>query len=340
MSSLYRRNGIYWLSFRSQGRSYCISLGTRDRSTALYLKAKKDQALAEGKEALPGHNRDIAAILEEYRLAFEHHKTKDTHSDDINRIKRFLGWANLHKFSQFTEKKLQDYLTYRISTEKISLNTANRVVTNLKTFLNFAVRRRHILENPLQHFKKYQLTENPGRFLSKEEIKDLLTAARNPGNYADGKPTLYPVLATALYTGMRRQEVFNLEWQNIDFNRNILTIVNKPGFTTKTKKFRTIPLAAELKNILWSSRRAGGKCFDVTNSRRIFERIIRDAGLKEIGWREIRRTFGSHLAMNGVSLLKIAKWYGHSTPQVTYKHYAHLAPEASDSDIDRLTIGQ
>lgn len=340
MSSLYKRNTVYWLSFRRNGKSHCISLTTRDRSTALYLKAKKDQELAEGKETLPNQEKEISPALEEYRKAFEYRKNKDTQNDDINRIKRFLEWAAIHRFSQITDKKLQDYLTHRIDKEKIALNTANRVITNLKTFLNFAVRNKYIFENPLRYFKKYRLIENPGRFMNLDEIATLLNVAKDPANYADGNPTFYPILATAIGEGMRRREVFNLDWPDIDFDRNTITIVNKPGFTIKTKKFRTIPLAKNVKKILLPLRKESGRCFDTTNARRIFDRLIREAKLKGIGWREIRRTLGSHLAIKGVSLLKIAKWYGHSDPKITYKHYAHLAPETSDSDINRFKISK
>jgi len=336
MSHLYRRNSIYWIAYYQNNKLYRQSLKTKDRSTAIYLQSKKNQEISEGKLILPDANKDVGIALEEYRRAFEHHKTKDTHNDDINRIKNFFRWADIRRFEQITEKKLQDFLTYRINNEKITLTTANRVITNLKTFLNFAVRRRYIIENPVRFFKRYRIPENPGRFLTNDEIDRLLAAAKDPENYIDGKPTFYPILATAIYSGMREQEIFSLEWQNIDFNRNIIIILNKPGFTTKTKKFRVIPLNNKLKTILLPLRKASGRCFDTTNQRRIFDRIIRNAKLEGIGWREIRRTLGSHLAMEGVSLLKIAKWYGHSNPQITYKHYAHLAPETSDNDINRF----
>ena len=337
MSHLYRnppKTGNYWRAYYRDGKLYRKSLKTKDRTTAKYLQAKADQELTNGETIIPNPDQDILSILEEYRRAFEHRKSKDTHSDDINRIKRFFEWAGISRFNQITEKKLQDFLTHRINTEKITLTTANRVTTNLKTFLNFAVRRRYIIENPLRFFKKYKLTENPGRFLTKGEIKKLLQKANDPKIYVDHKPTFYPILATAVYAGMREDEVFSLDWQNIDFKRNVITLINKPGFTTKSKKFRTVPLSKKLKTILLPLRRSSGRCFDITNNRRIFDRIILKAKLEGIGWREIRRTLASHMAMKGVSLLKIAKWYGHSDPKITFKHYAHLAPESSDSDIN------
>jgi len=345
MSSLYRRNGIYWLSFRENGKGKGISLKTRDRTKAICLKAKKDLEIGHLGNPSPDQDREIYPIMEEYRKAYDFRKTKDSHNDDIGRVDRFFKWANIRKFSDITEKKLQDYLTYRISlpfdkekkTKPITLNTANHIISNIKTFNNFARQRRYINDNPLRYFKRYKLERNlAGRFLSNEEITLLLNTAADPKNYVDGIPTFYPILATAIYSGMREDEVFNLEWQDINFSKNVISVLNKPSHTLKTKLSHIVPLSKKLKKILLPYRKESGRCFDTTNARRIFDRIIRKSNLKGIGWREIRRTMGSHLAMSGVSLLKIAKWYGHTNPSTTYKHYAHLAPETSDEDINRF----
>jgi len=54
-----------------------------------------------------------------------------------------------------------------------------------------------------------------------------------------------------------------------------------------------------------------------------------------VGWHTLRKTFGSELARQGVSLLKIQKWLGHSDPRITMQHYAHLSP-TFDEDINKI----
>lgn len=329
MSHLYRRNKIYWLAFYKNGKLYRQSLKTKDRSTANYLKSKIEQEVAEGKYILYDPNISCNKVFEEYQKSCQFHKTPDTHKDEGLRIKRFLEWANVTKMNQITEKKLQDYLNHRIKNDGISLNTANHIITNIKTWLNFAIRRRYISENPLKHLKKYKLPENPPRFLTKEEINRILLAAKDT--------MLYPLIATALYTGMRQKELFTLEWQDIDFNRNLITIYNKDDFTTKSKKFRTIPLHQKLKVILEPYRAQNGRCFDTTNQRRIFNRIIKKAGLKGIGWHSLRHSCASHLAMQGVDLPTIAQILGHSQISTTMV-YTHLTKDHAKAAIERLNF--
>jgi integrase/recombinase XerC/integrase/recombinase XerD len=335
MSTLYRRHGIYWYGFRKDNKNYYESLQTKDRSTAIYLKAKKDQELAEGKAILPGLNTDCLRILGEYQKSSKHYKATDSHRDDETRIRRFLTWSKISRLNQITEKKLQDYLNHRIEKDKISLNTANHIITNIKTWLNFSVRNHYIAANPLAYFKRYKLPVNPKRFLSAEEINKLLEAAKNPRIYVDRKTTLYPVIATAIYTGLRQRELFTLEWQDIDLTQNCLTVRNKEGFTTKSKRFRVIPLHKHLKAILKPYAAKSGRCFDITNQRRIFSRILRKAGLKDAGWHTLRHTCASHLAMKGVDLPTIAQILGHSSISTTMI-YAHLTKGHIKGAIERL----
>jgi integrase/recombinase XerC/integrase/recombinase XerD len=89
---------------------------------------------------------------------------------------------------------------------------------------------------------KMRLVKNPPRFLGKDEIDRLLSAAK--GYY------IYPLLETALATGMRKSELFNLKWQDIDFDNATITIQSKDDWHTKNYKSRAIALTPRLSKIL------------------------------------------------------------------------------------------
>ncbi len=65
------------------------------------------------------------------------------------------------------------------------------------------------------------------------------------------------------------------------------------------------------------------------------EGVCRRAGLREIGWRVLRHTFCSHLAMLGVAAQTIQKLAGHSSLFVT-ERYTHLSPEHAGAAIRSL----
>lgn len=328
MSHIYKRNSIYWLAFYKDGKLYRQSLKTKDRTTAHYSKSKIEQEVAEGKYTL--YNPDITCdkVFEEYKKATTYHKAPDTCKLDNMRIASFLEWSGISKLNQITDKRLQDYLNHRILTDKITLQTANHHITIIKTFLNFGVKRKFIPENPIKQFKKYKIPKNPPKFLTKDETEKLLKKAK--------ATPLYPLILTGLYTGMRRNELFNLDWQDIDFARDIITVRNKDDFTTKSKNFRTIPLNNALKAVLLPRRKANGRCFDITNERRIFRRLIKDTGVKgEVGYHILRHTFASHLAMQGVDLTTIASILGHADISTTLI-YAHLTKDHIKSAVEKL----
>ena len=338
MSHLFRnppKTGYYWLAFYQNHELHRESLKTKDKAAAKYLQNKKDRELIENSSVVPNQKRNCASLIKEYINFNEHRKTKSANLNSEEKINSFLEWANITTVDQINEKKLQDYLNHRINKENISLYTANHIIAILKAWLNYAVRMRYIFDNPLSRVKKYRLPENPKRFLSTNEIKNLLIAANNPDMYVDKKPTLYPVIAAGVYTGMRPAELFNLEWTDIDFTRNQITIRNKEGFTIKSKKFRIIPLHEHLKIILNPMRKTKGLCFDVTNRRRIFNRIIEEAKLSGIDLYTLRHTFISHAMMNGVPPSTVSKWAGHSSI-VTTMGYSHLCPDHSTVEISKI----
>lgn len=332
MSHLYKhpkKTGNYWIAYYYRGDFIRESLKTKDHATAKYLQNKKDELTMGGKAPIPELNSSILKVIDEYNNYCRNHKTNKTYIEDNSATQRFLTWARITAINELTEKKLQDYINERIRIDKISLNTANHIITNIKSLINFAIRRKYLFEDPLKAIKKFKLPQNPPRFLSKNECEKFLKAAE--------PEDLYPAIATALYTGMRRNELFNLEWKDIDFNRNVVTIRNKEGFTTKSKKFRTIPLHDTLKAILRPYKRDSGLCFDRTNQRRVFKRIVKNAELKNIGWHTLRHSFASALVMQNVDLFTVKELLGHASISTT-QVYSHLTQGHIKNAIEKLNF--
>ncbi len=334
MSSLYRRNGIYWRQFRENGRTYRESLKTRDRSTAIYLKAQKDKELIEGKSILPDKKALCLPVLDQYKKDFRHARAQKTNDDQYKKIKDFLDWARVLTFSQITTQQIKNYLNHCIE-DKLSLYTINTIIQNLKTWLNYCVKNRYLFENQAAHIKKYRIPQKDVRFLTVDEIHRMLEVAQDEKIYCDGRPTLYPVIATGIYTGFRPKEIFTLDWENIDFAHNTIRIRNKTGFTAKDKENRSIPLHGKLKKILLPLHQKSGRCFDMTNYKRIFRRIRKEAGLLDTNWYSLRHTFASHALMAGVPIATVSKWLGHSSVTTTMI-YAHLLRDHQQDEIKKL----
>ena len=350
MSSLYRRNGIYWLSVSKgeseTGKSYSKPLRDpdhphikiRDKSTALWVKSRIDNRLIQGQSiVIPSQNAECKPALESYLRFHAQRRRPKVNAECKGRIERFLAWGHIVRISLITESSLQDHINQRMQGEwrirkngekylhRISAHESNQIIIAVKGWLNWCVRAKIIAENPVRELKKLKSPETTKRALDKGVVKIVLKAAGNPENYCDKKPVLLPLVATAIYAGLRKAELANLEWQDIDFKRDLLFVLNKEGFTTKSKKNRTIKLNPVLKEILLKYRKDRGKCFDVTNCRRIWRRIARDAGIPDLDLHELRHTFITQALLDGVPIPTVAAWAGHQSWHTT-QNYTHLVP--------------
>jgi len=76
-------------------------------------------------------------------------------------------------------------------------------------------------------------------------------------------------VATAYYAGLRNSEPRFLTWDEIDFDRSLITIRNKPGLTLKNCGFRSVPLNKERREILLPPRKEKGRCFTDPKGRQL-----------------------------------------------------------------------
>ena len=165
--------------------------------------------------------------------------------------------------------------------------------------------------------RKYQRK----RFLAAEEIDRLLEASSRP---------FRRLLITALHTGMRRGEIFNLRWADVDLGNCTIRVPD-----SKTDEPRDIPMDETLARELSSSptRFKRGYVFpspktgnQLTDLKRQFRTVVKKAKLSDVRFHDLRHTFASHLVMNGVDLKTVATLLGHSTTRMS-ERYAHLSPD-------------
>ncbi len=153
---------------------------------------------------------------------------------------------------------------------------------------------------------------------------------------------LKPMVVISLNTGVRRGELFSLQWQDVDFQSRQMTVV---GATAKSGRSRHIPLNTEAHETLLSWRgqqstttglvfqSASGARFDKIRSS--WENLIVAARIHAFRWHDLRHHFASALVMCGVDLNTVRELLGHSDLKMTLR-YAHLAPQVKADAVERL----
>ncbi len=280
-----------------------------------------------------------------------------------------------NNFDYLYSKKLVDITAWDIQkwrTEKgkvgLAASTVNRRVATLKAVMNKAVEWDVIPANPLSKIKPMKIDKKSRvRYLSKKEEASLrdslekresdIRAGRQAGNawrevrryktlprldaaFAD---YLKPMVLLVLNTGLRRGEVFNLRWEDVDLKKKQIVV---EGVTAKSGQSRFIALNSEAWALLkdWKEQAQGDWVFTspVTDKRfdnikRSWESLRERAGLSDFWFHDLRHTFASKLVMAGEDLYTVKELMGHSTILMT-ERYAHLSPEHKVSAVERLVV--
>lgn len=267
---------------------------------------------------------------------------------------------------QFTVGMIDKWRAERLAQGRKS-STINRDVGVLYAALTKAFDWDFIAHHPLAKLKPLKEEHNPiVRFLSPDEERRLIAAldsretgireGRESGNqwrrrrgYKEMKSLagntfadyLKPMVLLSLNTGMRRGEVFSLEWQDIDFDKSQLTIRSS---TAKSGKVRHIPLNSTARETLiaWRAQTGttglvfknhNGKRFD--NVSTSWVKVLQDASIDDFRWHDMRHHFASWLVMLGENLNTVRELLGHSDLKMTLR-YAHLAPEHKAAAVAKL----
>ena len=253
----------------------------------------------------------------------------------------YQGWRIAFRKVTINRRYIRVFLIRRVSVHGVTKKTANHTLAAIAAFFNFCLKRELVRANPAIKAERFKIPIVPQHYLKdQQEVERLLEAAKREDQ------ELYPMIVAGVLTGCRLGELMGLEWEDIDFAMRKIVVRDKPhlGLRTKSGKFRVVPLHPDLLALLMPMRKERGFVLlphrqerkYTTPLQRRWRRIRQAAGLpKETTWYSLRRTFCSHLAMSGVSLLKIQRWAGHSDPRITERHYAFLSPDY-DPEIERI----
>lgn len=265
------------------------------------------------------------------------------HSDAVNAIRALKTSFNTLlslRLDEVTIKQIELLRSQWIASGR-KPTTANRNVTRLRGLFSRAVEWGFIEEHPLSKLKQMKVDRKGRvRYLTTEEEKALREALDKRDKIS--KDHLKSLVILSLNTGMRRGEVFNLKWSDIDLKNKVLTV---EGDTAKSGQTRHIPLNKEALSILKTWKAKDNNNFSyvfpsktgsrLDNVKKAWTNLLGQAKIESFRWHDLRHTFASKLAMKGVPLNTIRELLGHSDLAMTLR-YSHLAPDIKAKAVELL----
>jgi integrase len=239
-------------------------------------------------------------------------------------------------------------------------STVRSAYTILRAILDTAVRDGALARNPAAAVKRPKVTAKESVFLTPEQVRTLLEAAKS-SRYA-------PLFSLLVNTGLRRGEALALRWSDVDVEGKLLrvrgTLARVDGdlivTSVKTAKSkRSISVSDETGRLLKEIRKhqledqlkAGsqwhqsgyvfttedGQPCDPRNALRALKSAATKTGMTGVGLHTLRHSAATAMLTGGVPLKVVSEILGHASIVITADIYGHVSPDVSREALATLS---
>jgi integrase len=317
---VYLRGRVWWIKYPLNGEEISESSGSDKESDARKLLKRRLGEIVIGRFVGPDAEKVTVAeladdVVNDYRINDKDSLDKAERS--AKRIKEFFGGHKAHSVGTDLVKK---YIAKR-QAEGAANATINRELAFLKRGFNLGIQAEKIMRKPYIPMLK----ENNVRqgFFERGEFIAFRAALAD---------YLQPVATFAYYTGWRKQNILDLQWNQVDWSE--LTVRLHPG-TTKNDEGQVIVLDGELLDVVraqWEKRKVvtipgqsptllcpfvfhhGGR--QIKDPRKSWNKAREATGLATKMLHDFRRTAARDLVRGGVNELVAMRITGHKTRSV------------------------
>lgn len=373
-----KRGDVYHADGRSNmpspGR---FSLKTGNREEAIRELARREiriaieLGIADESEVTSGESTKLP-LQEGVRLYFRHLElpqvaggvsagTVKRYRPIFDKLVPFLEKVRLEFWNQVKKSHLEDYAAW-LDGESYAYATEYLEITVVKQAFNHWIETELLPIECKIHFPMAKPTETDTYCYRPEEVQAMIQLCQEDRNLA----WLADIITALVYTGMRISELAGLLFSDIDFDSNMIILVDE----TKSKRARkgkarsikhghsrSFPIHPNLRLILdrLKALDASGRVFKAQrggilrpdNMRHILIKKVIEPLSKtfpssdeEIGFKDgrihsFRHFFCSMCANRGVPEQVLMKWLGHKSSKMV-KRYYHLFDEEAQRQMKRL----
>ncbi len=348
MAGTKRKRGknSYFLEYMYEGERYSQTVKATSPS-----EADRKLALFVAEVEKGNYNNQSSITFTEMAQMFLDKYAKNNLSDttvinykcQLN--KYILDDIGTYRLSKLKKLHIQDFANKLYEEYNLSSKTIKNYINLISSILEKAIEWGYIntnIANNVNIPKNYNKPKKEQEIYNNEEIKLLFEALKNE------EEPFKTMVYISFYTGARRGEVLALRWKDIDFENNIINIVQnkirKVDGTkikeTKNKRSRNFVapqiLMTKIKEI-YNNQNKDDLIFDYypATYTKMWQKFIKRNNLKYITLHDLRHTNGSILASKGVDIVTIAKRLGH-LPATASAYYLHAVSEEDKKASEKL----
>ncbi len=358
------REFTYALHYKGEdGKRKCETLGHTNQRKAERQRAQKEKELRMG-YVTPSSMR-LKDFTKDSLARTGDQIRESTRRETKSAMKDFVGTIGNIDFRSVTLAHGELYLQTCLDHGNSKATIAKKL-RHIKRLFKLAVNRKQLDENPLQYIAMPKASKKKINVYSDAQCRRIQKAAQEcAGRWNPKKSVKWDLIITvALATAMRRAELLNCTWGDVDFNAQTIEVNPKQNtketweWLIKDADHRTLPLTEEIvqmlvdhqaqqperypyvfvptarydyiQNVLrpkveWTLTDARLKV--VNNFRRQFNIILRKVGVKKGTFHDFRRTAISMWFANGMSEHDVMVLAGHASFATTHKFYLAVADD-------------
>ncbi len=266
-------------------------------------------------------------------------KSADREKSIIEGIRSSLGKMFVREVDGSAVQEWYDNLT---DVRELAANTAERHFHVMHHMMRKAstiwAKETGVDRNPADQVEVEHLDDTRKRYLSEEELRRLKVALdermfrRGTKDINRTNLRLRLLVLIAIGTGMRKGEIFRLEWRDILYAEGLIVVRAK----LKKGRIRHVPMQPELAEeirrypaVIGEDRilpLEPGATSGRQRADKSFADMLKRANIRELRFHDLRHTFASWYMMSGGDLYELSKLLGHSNVKMT-ERYAELAQE-------------
>jgi integrase len=343
---------VYWSAIWIDGERRMRSLETPNRRKAEILENRWKDELHTRRFQLPQLRPDML-FGELYGRFLAEGDVKPYHKQHAKKFLEFfsempIGKITKNDIARYRKLRHEDHWrTHTKAGKPLSETTVNRDVEVVRRMLYWATDEGFIPANPIARVRlvRERRTRRPVMSVA-EEVKLLAASSKH----------LRPIVIAALDTGMRRGELLNQRWEDLDFDRKLISVTHSK---TPEGEQRLIPMTDRLMELLMTMRKPSGIVFtyetvsintiDGRPVREVNEQPIRRiktawagalrrAQIPHYRFHDLRHTFNSRLAEIGIIADVRKAVMGHSGGGDVHSIYTHIELPTIREALRRLEI--
>lgn len=251
-------------------------------------------------------------------------------------INNFCKLENISQIEEVTLENTRNLFYYGRTELKWSTNTVIGYHTSLMVFFRYCIKEGHMTSNPMKEIELPKLEKRLPPKLTKQDALKILEVVDNfPYQHSFLRFRNYAIFATLIFTGIRKKELLNLKYTDVDLEN--LSLFVRQG---KGNRDRVIPinyrLAEALQKYIEVRKKAYKTCpeffvsytydmgFKDHGIRLLVERINKSSGIK-FSLHKLRHTFATLMLEGGCDIYSLSRMMGHSDIKTTTIYLAASA---------------